>query len=86
LIGAIFCHMKNHYRGEEIFVDEMYISPAHQKKGYGTKLMNTVEEFARENNFISITLLTSMDKSAFTFYQEFGCKHLERLAFMYKRI
>jgi GNAT superfamily N-acetyltransferase len=64
----------------------MYISPAYQRKGYGTKLMIAVEKFARENNFISITLLTSMDKPAFTFYQKFGCKHLERLAFMYKRI
>jgi len=86
LIGAVFCHMKNHYRGEEIFVDEMYISAEYQRRGYGMELMNAVEKFAKEQNFISITLLTGMDKPAFPFYQKFGCKHLEYLAFMYKRI
>ena len=86
LIGAVFCHMKNHYRGDEIFVDEMFISPDYQRKGYGMKLMNEVEKFAKDNSFISITLLTGKGKTAFDFYEKFGCKHLEYLAFMYKRM
>ena len=78
--------MKNHYRGDEIFVDEMYIAPEYQCKGYGMELMNAVENFAKENSLISITLLTGIGKPAFNFYEKFGCKHLEHLAFMYKRI
>jgi len=86
LIGAVFCHMKNHYRGDEIFIDEMYISSDYQRKGHGMELMNAVEKYAKENYFISITLLTGIDKPAFNFYKKFGCKQLENLAFMYKRI
>ena len=86
IIGAVFCHMKNHYRGDEIFVDEMFISPECQRKGHGTKLMNEVEKFAKDNSFISITLLTGKGKPAYDFYEKFGCKHLDHLAFMYKRM
>jgi len=86
LIGVVFCHLKKFYRGDEIFIDEMYISTDHQHKGHGTALMNEVEEFARKNSCISITLLTGIGKPAYNFYEKFGCKHLSHLAFMYKRI
>ena len=86
LIGAVFCHLKTHYRGDEIFVDEMYIASDYQRKGYGMALMREVERYAKENNIISITLLTGKNMPAFGFYQKFGCRHLEHLAFMHKRI
>lgn len=86
LVGVVFCHKKNHYRGDEIFIDEMYIFPDCQRKGYGMKLMKKVELFAKENSVISITLLTGKNTPAFEFYEKFGCKHLEHLSFMYKRI
>ena len=85
-IGAVFCHMKNHYRGDEIFIDEMYISPDYQRKGYGTELMKAVEKYAKDNSFISITLLTGKGRPAFDFYEKLGFKHLEYLAFMYKNV
>ena len=86
LIGVVFCRMKNHYKGNEIFIDEMYISSVYQNKGHGTELMEAVEEYAKQNSAISITLLTGTDTPAFEFYKKFGCKELEHLAFMYKRI
>jgi len=86
LLGAVFAHAKSHYRGDEIFIDELFVSPDHRHKGCGTALMDEVEKYAKENSFISITLLTSIEKPAFQFYEKFGCKHLDHLAFMYKRI
>jgi len=86
LTGAVLCHMKNHYRGDEIFVDEIFISPDCQRKGHGTKLINEIEKYAKDNSFISITLLTGKNKSAFDFYERAGYKYLEHLAFMYKRM
>ena len=86
MIGATFCHMKNHYKGDEIFIDEMFISPDFQRKGYGMKLMNEIETFAKANSCISITCLTGKGKPAFEFYEKFGCKHMEHLVFMHKRM
>ena len=86
LVGAIFAHMKNHYRGDEIFIDELFISQDHQRKGCGMLLMDTIENYATADLFISVTLLTGVGKAAFDFYEKRGYKHLDYLAFMYKRM
>ena len=86
LVGTILCHAKNHYKGEEIFVDELFVSPDYQRKGHGMELMDAVDNFARENHFISVTLLTGKEKPSFHFFEKCGCKYLPYLAFMYKRI
>ena len=85
LIGAIFAHKKR-FKGDEIFIDELFISPDYQRAGYGTMLMEEVEEYANKNSFVSVTLLTSIRKPAFNFYEKLGYKHLNYLAFMYKRM
>jgi len=86
LTGVVFCHIKSHYKGDEIFVDELFVSPDYQRKGYGMELMGAVEKYAKENSFVNITLLTSMGSPSFKFYEKFGCRHLDYLAFMYKHI
>ena len=86
LLGVVLAHMKNHYRGEEIVVDELFISLDCQRKGYGMMLMEEVEKYAKENSFISVTLLTGVGMSAFNFYEKRGYKHLDYLAFMHKRM
>jgi GNAT superfamily N-acetyltransferase len=86
LAGAVFAHMKSHYKGDEIFVDELFVSPDCQRSGCGMALMGAVDKFAKENFIISITLLTGLGKPSFQFFSKFGCKHLDYLAFMYKRM
>ena len=86
LIGAIFCHVKTFYSGNEIFIEEMWISPDYQRKGCGKLLMDGVEKYAKENGITSIALLTGKDKPAFNFYKKLDYNHLEFLAFMYKHI
>jgi len=86
LVGAIFCHMKTHYKGDEIFVDELFISTEYQRKGYGSALMESIEKYARENSLRSITLLTSLGSPAFKFYEKLSYNQLNYLAFMYKRM
>jgi hypothetical protein len=34
LLGAVFCHLKTFHNGSEIFVDELWVSSNHQRKGY----------------------------------------------------
>jgi len=84
LIGAVFAHMKR-FKYDEIYIDEFFISPDYQRKGNGIMLMSAVEKFAKENSIVSVTLLTGVDKPAFNFYRKLGYKHLDYLAFMYKR-
>jgi GNAT superfamily N-acetyltransferase len=85
LIGAVFAHMK-HFKYDEIFIDELFISPVCQRKGYGIILMDAVETYAKENAIVSVTLLTGVGIPAFGFYGKLGYKHLDNMAFMYKRI
>ena len=84
LIGAVFAHMKR-FKYDEIYIDELFISSDCQRKGNGTMLMSAIEKFAKENSIVSITLLTGVDKPAFNFYKKLGYKHLDYLAFLYKR-
>ena len=85
LVGAVFAHTKTFYRGDEIYIDELFIAPHCQRKGYGQELMHEIENYAEENNLICISLLTSIEKPAFEFYEKHGYQYLEYMALMYKR-
>lgn len=85
LIGAAFCHLRYNWRGDELCLDIMYISPDYQRKGYGSVLLNSVEKFAKENACIVITLSTNIDTPAFKLYDKFGFKmHSADSAYMHK--
>lgn len=45
--GAIFCHEKIWWNNSEVFVDEMFICPKLQRKGYGTELLKMVESYIK---------------------------------------
>ena len=85
LIGAVFAHTKTFYKGDEIYIDELFISPDCQRRGHGLELMGAIEKFAAENSLSSITLLTAVKMPAFDFYEKQGYLHLEHMAFMYKK-
>jgi aminoglycoside 6'-N-acetyltransferase I len=41
---------KTWWNNNEIFVEEMFISPELQRQGYGTALLNTVEDYIKEKD------------------------------------
>ena len=86
LVGAVFAHAKTFYKGDEIYIDELFISPECQRKGYGQKLMSEIEKYACENKITAITLLTAKDQPAFSFYKKHGYRHLDYMTFMHKRV
>jgi GNAT superfamily N-acetyltransferase len=86
LVGAVFAHTKTFYKGDEIFIDELFIAPNCQRKGYGLALMDEIENYARENNITAITLLTAIGQPAFHFYKKQGYWHKNYMAFMHKRV
>jgi len=86
LAGAVFAHTRTFYKGDEIYIDELFISPDCQRKGYGIELMGEIEKYAKENSLTCITLLTAVEMPAFDFYEKQGYRHMDYMAFMYKRM
>jgi len=86
LIGAIFCHAQTYYRGDEIFIDELFVSPGCQRKGYGRLLMEAVEAHAKAQGLVCITLLTNREYPSFEFFQGCGCRQAGRMVWMFKRV
>lgn len=84
--GAIFCHEKIWWNNSEVFINEMFVSPELQRTGYGTKLLQAVETYAKDNNFAGITLSTNRFAPAPLFYQKNGYQNADHVLFMYKEI
>jgi GNAT superfamily N-acetyltransferase len=74
LTGFIFCHIRYNWRGNDMTVDLMGVSPGYQRKGYGAELINAAEKYAKENSIACIGLWTSKNAPAFQFYEKLGYK------------
>jgi len=65
----------------------MHIHPNHQRKGYGTKLLEKIENKARKENFSKIALrTTNIQEKAHKFYQSNGYTEIKRIDPDYKNI
>ena len=79
IIGALFGREKVWWNNSEVFVEEMFISPQYQHKGYGTLLMRHLEAYIRERDLAGITLTTNRYAPAPDFYRKNGfvdCSHV----------
>jgi aminoglycoside 6'-N-acetyltransferase I len=83
-IGAIFCHEKIWWNNNELFVDEMFILPEMQRKGYGTQLLQAAENYITENRLAGFTLSTNRFSPAPDFYKKNGFSNADHVLFMYK--
>lgn len=84
MIGATFCHERTWWTQDELFMDECFIMPAYQRKGYGSGLIEYLEEYVREHALAGITLLTNKYTPAPDFYRKNGFDQAEHVIFMYK--
>jgi aminoglycoside 6'-N-acetyltransferase I len=82
--GAILCREKTWWNNNEIFVEEMFVSPELQRQGYGTSLLNAVEFYIKEKGLAGFTLLTNRYTPAPNFYRKNGFSEGEHVLFMYK--
>jgi len=69
-----------------VFVEEMFIQPQLQRKGYGTMLLEKVGEYVKEKGFAGITLSTNKYAPAPKFYRKNGFADSEHVLFMYKEV
>ncbi len=86
LIGATFCHEKIWWTRDELYVDEFYISPKHQRKGNGEFLLQTIEDYIKQHFLAGFTLLTDKNMPALDFYKKNKFSHADHVVFMYKEV
>ncbi len=86
ICGAIFAHEKVWWNNSEVFVEEMFVKPDLQRKGYGTKLLEKIEEYIKEKGLAGMTLSTNRYAPAPKFYGKNGFVNCEHILFMCKEL
>lgn len=86
IIGAVFAHEKIWWNNSELFIDEMFILPELQRKGYGSMLIRAAEEYVSEHKLAGFTLTTNKYAPAPDFYRKNGFADCEHILFMCKEV
>lgn len=84
LCGAAFCHEKIWWNNSELFIDEMFVEPSMQRRGYGSELLSAAEDYIRERKLAGFTLTTNRYAPAPMFYKKNGFVDCEHILFMAK--
>lgn len=84
--GAMFCHEKIWWNNSELFIDEMFVHPDLQRKGYGSELIEMAAEYVKEHKLAGFTLSTNRYAPAPQFYKKNGFVDCEHILFMGKEI
>ncbi|WP_184549750.1 GNAT family N-acetyltransferase [Mucilaginibacter sp. FT3.2] len=85
-IGAVLAHSKTWWTHNQLMVDEFFIAPEFQAKGYGKKLMRFCDEYAQENEIELMVLMTNKYLPAYRFYENLGYITADQYTFMFKQL
>lgn len=86
ILGGIFAHEKVWWNNSEVFVEEMFVKPEFQGKGYGSLLLKQVEKYIAEKGLAGMTLSTNRYAPAPMFYKKNGFVDCEHILFMCKEM
>ena len=86
IIGGLFAHEKIWWNNSEVFVEEMFVTPAKQGNGIGTALLKEVEKYIEKKHLAGITLSTNKYAPAPKFYEKNGFMSCEHVMFMAKEL
>jgi aminoglycoside 6'-N-acetyltransferase I len=84
IVGAMLGHSKTWWTSDLLYVDELFISPDAQGRGYGKLLLDHTEQYAIEQGYEVITLMTSKYMPAFKFYKKIDYIQAEHYVFFFK--
>ncbi len=63
------------WTGKAIYLDDLYVKDEYRKENIGTKLLNAVIQFAKENNCKTVRWLVSRwNENAIDFYKKIGAE------------
>jgi aminoglycoside 6'-N-acetyltransferase I len=85
-IGAILGHKKTWWTGQQLVIDELFVSPAFQKNGYGKKLLKLCEGYAVTDHIELLGLMTNKYLPAFGLYEGMEYIAADQYIFMFKQI
>jgi len=84
-VGAILGHRKTWWTNRQFMIDEFFISPDFQRKGYGKKLMQLCEEYVALHDIDLMVLMTNKYLPAYQFYERYGYVPADQYTFMFKQ-
>lgn len=84
--GAMFTHTKTWWTGSQLYIDELFIVPHLQKKGYGKLLIKHAEEYALEQGLSTVTLMTHKFMPAMKFYTDVDFMHAQPFVILFKLV
>lgn len=86
IAGALLGHSKTWWTNDLLYIDELFISPDSQRKGYGKSLIENAENYAAENGLEVITLMTNKHMPAYKFYESNDFIHAEHFVILFKPV
>ncbi len=84
LIGAALCHERTWWYKDELFIDEFFIDPDSQQRGYGSKLLKYMTKYSKERKLAGLTLMTNNLIVAYFYHK--NKYHNHEMYFMYKGV
>ncbi len=81
-VGAVFCREIVGSQFNRLSIEEFFVIPSMQRKGYGNALIDVVRRHVCNNDLGAITLMTERDNPAITFYEKGGFSNVEGMAFL----
>lgn len=86
VLGSVYAHEKVWWNNSEIVIEEIFIRPQEQRKGYGATLLRKIEEYVKEKGMAGITLLTNKYAPAPRFYRKNGFVDCEHILYLCKEV
>ena len=84
--GALLGHTKTWWTGTQFMIDELFVDPTIQGKGYGKLLLEKAEQYARDNNITTLTLMTNKFMPAMQFYNKHDFNRVDQYTFMFRQL
>jgi aminoglycoside 6'-N-acetyltransferase I len=84
IMGAMFGHSKTWWTDDLLYIDELFISPDSQRMGYGRRLINHCQRYAKQQGYEVVTLMTNKHMPAINFYKDLDYLEAEQFVFLFK--
>jgi len=86
VVGVLLGHWKRWGNSKEYFIDIICVDSGYQGKGIGTKLLEALSHYLREQKIKYISGLTNLDYDSGMFFKANGFTESDYLTYIIKRI
>ena|ERR1700754_5113440 len=84
--GAILGHRKTWWTDQQLMINELFVSPEFQKRGYGKMLMQQMEDYAASRGIKLLALMTNKYLPVYEFYEQVDYTAADQYVFMFKQL